>query len=56
LASIGSIGGERTVVVASMENFYRCSRRAVQAGVLHEGHPISYKIRPSEERCSAAKA
>jgi len=39
-----------------MKNFYRYSGPAVQAGVLRKSHPFSYKITPSEERCSAAEA
>jgi len=53
---MGSMGGVRTVEVASMENFYRISRPDMQAGVLRAGHPTSCKIAASEERCSAAKA
>jgi hypothetical protein len=53
---MGSIGGERTVEVAGMKNFYRAPSTAVQAGCLKAGHPFSYKMQASEERCSAAKA
>jgi len=39
-----------------MKNFYRSAWPAVQAAFLTVGHPFSYKIPASEERCSAAKA
>jgi len=53
---MGSIGGERTVEVAGMKNFYRFFCAAMQAAFLRVGHPFSYKIAASEERCSAAQA
>ena len=39
-----------------MKNFYLLSTTAVQVAFLTVGHPFSYKIAASEERCSAAKA
>jgi hypothetical protein len=53
---MGSIGGLRATEVADMNNFDRHNGSAVQAGFLTAGHPFSYKIRRSEERCSAAQA